>query len=170
MTQNRYEVCNLKGSSAGYRKHQRENDVACTECKEAHAIEVRNRNLAKRGNPIASKWLSGNVKPRPSFPEAFKNRRTLLGKYQLTLEMYDSLLDAQGYVCATCATPWDYNQQTFSVDHDHSCCPNPAKSCGECIRGLLCQRCNMALGLLADNVETLLRAVNYLSGESNYTE
>lgn len=70
MTQNRYEVCNLKGSSAGYRKHQRENDVACTEC----------------------------------------------------------------------------------------------------IRGLLCQRCNMALGLLADNVETLLRAVNYLSGESNYTE
>ena len=32
------------------------------------------------------------------------------------------------------------------VDHDHNCCPENGKSCGKCVRGLLCMKCNFTVG------------------------
>lgn len=47
------------------------------------------------------------------------------------------------------------------VDHDHDCCPG-AKSCGQCIRGLLCQYCNAALGMIANDPTTGRALADYL--------
>lgn len=55
------------------------------------------------------------------------------------------------------------------IDHDHSCCPPVRASvtgCGNCIRGVICAKCNKALGLMADSKETLARAIQYLNGEN----
>lgn len=81
-------------------------------------------------------------------------------KYGLSPEMYDKMLAEQGGVCAICKTSCATGKR-LAVDHDHSCCPGK-KTCGKCVRGLLCTRCNTALGSFKDDVELLARATNYL--------
>lgn len=83
-------------------------------------------------------------------------------KYGITQEDFQSLLDAQNGECAICSTSEPECNQQFQVDHDHGCCPGK-KTCGKCIRGLLCCRCNQVLGLMYDNVDLLLKAVDYLN-------
>lgn len=84
----------------------------------------------------------------------------LLDRYGITLEQYNEMLASQGNRCAICpATPEEVG--TLCVDHDHSCCPE-SKTCGECIRGLLCDRCNRGLGYFLDSVQSLSEAVKYI--------
>jgi hypothetical protein len=67
----------------------------------------------------------------------------------ITEERFNQILQAQAYACAMCRKP--FGDEYPQVDHDHSCCPPPPpkaqlRLCGKCIRGLLCFRCNTALG------------------------
>lgn len=80
-------------------------------------------------------------------------------KYKMSGEQYQKLLEEQDYVCAICGKA-NANGQDLYVDHDHSCCSG-SKSCGKCIRGLLCHKCNSALGLFDDSIESLNKAVEY---------
>jgi len=81
-----------------------------------------------------------------------------LFRYHITAHQYRELLAAQGGSCAICGrVPTE-----FHVDHDHACCPERKRSCGQCVRGLLCPDCNGALGLMADAPERLRRAAAYL--------
>lgn len=73
-------------------------------------------------------------------------------KYNLTKEGYQYLFDAQNGVCAICDNP-EKLRRRLAVDHDHIS--------GK-IRGLLCHRCNTAIGLLEDNIKTMEAAINYL--------
>lgn len=47
------------------------------------------------------------------------------------------------------------------IDHDHACCPGNL-TCGRCTRGMLCRRCNGALGMFYDDAEVLRRAAVYI--------
>lgn len=53
----------------------------------------------------------------------------------------------------------------FHVDHDHSCCSG-VKSCGKCVRGLLCGNCNLFLGFLKDDTKKMRKAIEYIEGFS----
>jgi Recombination endonuclease VII len=83
--------------------------------------------------------------------------------YGLTPECYEEILDKQGRACAICKTTEPGGRfKEWSVDHDHACCAG-RKSCGKCIRGLLCSACNQALGLFGDRLDVLKEAVTYLN-------
>lgn len=92
-------------------------------------------------------------------PDPLAVRRAKLAHYNLTIEDYDRMLAEQNSTCPGCGT--QPNGKNFSVDHDHSCCSG-SKSCGTCIRGLLCNSCNLTIGNAQDSPETLRQLATYL--------
>ena len=80
---------------------------------------------------------------------ARRRRKHKFVRLGITEEQFNALLEAQGYACGICREPFE-DYQRICADHDHSCCPAQpratAKTCGECLRGLLCVRCNTHLG------------------------
>lgn len=75
--------------------------------------------------------------------------RDIKRKYGLSKEAYLKLIKKQKGLCAGCQLP----PKKLCVDHDHKT--------GK-IRGILCSDCNVALGLLKDNPETLYRLRKYV--------
>jgi hypothetical protein len=58
--------------------------------------------------------------------------------------------------CEVCGS-----HERLTLDHDHSCCPT-GKSCNNCIRGILCHKCNTAAGLLDDDTERMVSLAAYI--------
>jgi len=78
----------------------------------------------------------------------------------LTIEKYMEIYEEQKGLCKICGNP-EFTKKRLSVDHDHRCCPGKS-SCGKCIRGLLCFKCNTALGMVSDNIAILSNMISYL--------
>jgi hypothetical protein len=99
--------------------------------------------------------------------EDYRKRKYMqrrLSRYGLTPEQYASLLAAQGGLCAICRTATPGAMGEWKIDHDHSCCPGRSKkSCGDCVRELLCNNCNVGIGMLKDSPELLMSARDYLA-------
>lgn len=82
-------------------------------------------------------------------------------KYGLEPFDFMTLMERQSGKCAICKADFDdVSPHSIHIDHDHSCCPG--KSCGECVRGILCDRCNVGLGNFKDNPVLLEAAIVYL--------
>lgn len=74
--------------------------------------------------------------------------------YGLSPKEYQALFTSQGERCAICgSTESNGKSPNFVVDHDHAT--------GK-VRGLLCNLCNPALGLMQDSPERLEAAAQYL--------
>ena len=93
-------------------------------------------------------------------------RKLNLRRYGLTIETFAAMLEAQGGVCAVCGRTEPGGQGVWHVDHDHSCCNTRKTSCGRCIRGLLCTRCNIGIGNFGDSPEVIRAAADYLDAHA----
>lgn len=91
-----------------------------------------------------------------SDPERYRSYR--LKKYNLSREDYDEILESQGGGCGICGS----KERDLHVDHDHTCCSDQLKSCGKCVRGLLCSPCNTGLAKFQDDESVILRAAEYI--------
>ncbi|MDP4501044.1 endonuclease domain-containing protein [Nonomuraea turcica] len=87
-----------------------------------------------------------------------KRSDKLRANFGLSLAQYEALVAAQTGACAICGD----NQEILHVDHDHACCPTKGKSCGQCVRQLLCQWCNRAIGMFKDDPKLLRAAADYV--------
>lgn len=75
-----------------------------------------------------------------------------LDKYGITKAQFDSLFSAQGSCCAVCKIA-DPGGKGWHLDHDHRT---------DKVRGILCSRCNVGLGMFRDNPALLEAAIGYL--------
>lgn len=101
-------------------------------------------------------------RPRGERTKAERDAAQRLRKFGVTLERFNEMLAAQGGLCAICRRNEPYSDgRRWCIDHDHRCCPGD-RSCGKCVRGLLCSQCNHAIGLLQDDPEIVRTAASYL--------
>ncbi len=137
----------------------------CNKCKRRLPLDCFYTNGVRRGKTQYRSYCKAcqtfiqrtynKIKPQ------VRRKSRLKTIYNTTPEKIQELFESQERCCAVCQTT-DPGGKPWSIDHDHSCCPGE-KSCGKCIRGVLCMKCNNALGCINDSVEILIRAIKYLN-------
>ena len=90
----------------------------------------------------------------PSKAVDYRYKDNLKRRYNMTVEEYVERVNEQQGACAICRT----FTPRLCVDHSHETGAN---------RGLLCHKCNVALGHFNDDIQLLLNAINYLESSGD---
>ena len=105
----------------------------------------------------SKRWKTSHPGPKDwkKTPQEYsKTRERLLKRrYGIGSAEYDRMLSAQGCKCAICRTGWS-SEHPLHVDHSHS---------SGAVRGLLCYKCNTAVGLINDSPEVAESLAAYLA-------
>ena len=103
---------------------------------------------------------------RPDDVKYIEKGSYLKQTYGITLQEYQQLVVDQGGCCAICENEVDLEPRGrgksysgFAVDH----CHDTGK-----VRGLLCYKCNLALGHFKDDLNILKKAIEYLERSYDY--
>lgn len=156
-----------------------ENSKVCTICEKRMPFEAFHKNKRKsdglqtRCRNCYRDWYNQRYEKNPEFrekrlrhfrefyQESYPTRREksnndkMFRKYGITREEFDAMSKAQDNLCAICEqSPAETGKTRLSVDHCHKT---------QKVRGLLCDKCNIGLGMFRDNPELLARAIRYLS-------
>ena len=134
----------------------------CKTCLKSYFEEwhARPENVGKRATYTrTSRYSTPEARERTA-----RNRlRDRCTAYGITVEDYDRMLADQGGGCALCEKTPKENGRALAIDHDHACCPEELRSCGKCVRGLLCSSCNHALYYF-DTKEIMMKFQAYVAG------
>jgi hypothetical protein len=134
----------------------------CLECNRGHDYEARRVQRGYKRRNKRHEIGVGVPESNATISNAEKYLRgrsyNLWRNFKMTLDDYQTILDAQGGVCAICEGPPNgagAQFGNFHVDHD---------STENRVRGLLCSNCNHAIGKLKHDRDNLARAIAYLDG------
>lgn len=138
--------CGLVKKLGAFCRRSKSNDGLKPECRSCTADRNRAWRLANpdRVKENNRRWKQANKHTAPS-----RGRKT---KYGIEDSDYQVRLTEQGGRCLICELVMD----PPCVDHDHET---------GLVRGLLCRKCNSAIGLLNDSTDLLQSAIHYLNRE-----
>jgi hypothetical protein len=113
--------------------------------------------LEKLNSEERAKFLTEKRKRRKE-QEAVKKRQdnrwlAIYSMFRLTREQWQVIYNKQNGMCAICGKSQDKLGYTLQVDYDH----NAGR-----VRGLLCKRCNLGIGMFGEDVENINKAISYL--------
>ena len=137
--------------------------IALRECRDCHKIAwsiddlelfVKRKDMPHGRNSIC-KVCQGSRQKKYRTGEKYQNtkrRYAAWNNYGITLEEYIKCMNTSK-VCQHCGT-----SSTLCYDHDHKT---------NRFRGVLCRKCNSALGKLGDTLEDIERMYKYLGGDTS---
>lgn len=140
----------------------------CSHCKEIKSSEDFNKNRSQFGglhnlcklcqNNSSLKYRNskkGKEKKR-NYYQRTKHKaleQSLIRHYGITRKEYDEMRIKQDCLCAICGKHESESNKGLHVDHCHDT---------QKVRGLLCNSCNLAIGMLKHNSTILYKAIEYL--------
>lgn len=140
--------CNMQLSLDKFNKSNRR-DGYQTYCRECHNRMQREKYASSPLEKVKRQIREGRRKERDPL---VAKKAELKRLYGITFEEYVEIYKKQNGVCAICKKECK-TRKSLSVDHDHST---------NAVRGLLCNRCNRAIGMFEDSKELLESAIKYL--------
>lgn len=140
----------------------------CKHCGDLHPLTTAFRVLlqgktGKHGRPYYSSYCrkceSKATKKKATFSyEDWNKSKTK--KHHVPTSRWTRLFLKQGEKCAICWTK-EPKGKGWCIDHDHNCC-HGTQSCGVCVRGILCGKCNTGISMLLEDPNTIRRAADYV--------
>jgi hypothetical protein len=133
--------------------------ITCGETKDLDLFSKASRYKDGRRNyckSCHSKYMTNYIKNNPS-KRSKQNPNRKFKRHGLSEDQYLNLYNKYNGKCHSCK-----DRCATDIDHDHSCC-DKMRSCGKCVRGLLCSQCNTALGLLSDDEKKIKSLIKYLN-------
>ncbi len=130
------------------------NESVCKTCRSDYMRDYYNRNPEARIKSIASskRWRLAN----PDINRNSQLKHHFKKNYGLPLETWNELRDLHNNLCAICrrsAAQSSKVEARLHIDHDHKT---------NTIRGLLCGRCNRAIGHFQEDTNLMRLAISYL--------
>ena len=131
--------------------------------KESISARRKEYRESERGRETYRSWRKSNPekvkairdKERRENKDTRRNR-DFMQKYGITLADYDQMFAEQDGLCAICFQPPTEGRR-MAVDHNHET--------GK-VRGLLCLRCNLAIGNLRDDPMVIASAFSYVEAHN----
>lgn len=127
--------------------------------RERHPEKVKTANRRTRERLDWNQYTKDWRQKHPTKVKEIK-RRSRLKQYGLTIETFNALLKKQHHQCKICLKPFEKSRD-INIDHNHKT--------GK-VRGLLCARCNPAIGSLMEDEFILARAIAYLKWSKTITD
>jgi hypothetical protein len=119
----------------------------CRSCKKEYRKKYYHTNN-KRILECLEKYRKGN----PAYAKEAGWKSQGIG---ITYEEFLELTQKQNNCCAICGRAAGEGKKCLHVDHCHKT---------KMIRGLLCHNCNVSLGRFKDDINIILKAIEYLEG------
>ncbi len=149
--------CKIESAVTDFHKDKNRKDGLCLWCK---PCSIANATRYYRHGPVVRE-KNKKFRPKISREEKLSRNRIVTAKkmmprkYGISYERYLEMYLSQNGRCLICS----FQKPRLAIDHCHRT---------GVVRGLLCKKCNSALGLLNDDAKTAENAAEYLSNHGTY--
>jgi hypothetical protein len=120
-------------------------------CRECRILATANHHAKAESKKKHRDWYNRKYKD-------ISEDKRMKKQYGISLEDYKKMSELQKGLCLICKKPeltfLNQTARKLSIDHCHKT--------GK-VRGLLCQKCNMAIGIFSESEDILNSAIKYLS-------